>query len=309
MARGGAAAREGHEHEPQTGDAHDHDATGLGAPVLEPSAATKKEIERRRKSLLRFWLLVAAASAAFIPYVWWDAGLVAERFVLTALMGAVAVILGIFGVSQYCKVNLLTLYEKGIAPPFKPGFTFHRAMDLRIPFTDFERVEVEDNDIDRKELAEQVYFRFVFHYAKGGRLQILPTILGRDPSREQLTSFFGSLKEALGTSIPDRVELRKVFPDGRRPVAAISSRALRVRVGAELREFRWSAIRKLRLRPAKPGTGKSFDTFDVMLDGGWQALDAARIPELKKADLLTFIEEILRVARALKVEILQEKGA
>jgi hypothetical protein len=308
MARGGARGG-GHSHGAQTGPAHDHDDTGLGAPVLEPSAATKREIERRRSSILRFWGFVAAASAAFIPYVWWQEALEPSRLPLTALMGATAAALALFGYLQYCKVNLLTLYEKGIAPPAKPGFSLDRRMDVRFPFTDFARVEVEDNDIDRKELAEHVYFRFVFHYPSGARLTLLPSILGRDPSREQLTSFFGALKEALGSSIPDRVELRKVFPDGRRPAVAVSSRALRVRVGGELREFRWDAVSKLRLRPARPGTGRSFEMFDVLVGGRWQELDAARIPEIKKADLLTFIEEVLRIARSMKVEILQEKGA
>jgi hypothetical protein len=277
--------------------------------VLEPSAVTKREIERRRRSVLRFWLLAAALSAAFVPFVWVDPGLSGERLALTGLMGACAALLGLFGYLQFCKVNLLTLYEKGIAPPYKPGFSLKRQMDLRVPFTDFERVEVEDNDIDRKELAEQVYFRFVFHYKAGGRLQLTPTILGRDPTREQLTAFFGALKEGLGSSIPERVELRKVFPDGRRPAVAVSSRVLRLRVGAEMREYPWAAIAKLRVRPAKPGTGRSFDAFDLLIDGSWQKLDAGRIPELRKADLLTFIEEILRIARALKIEIVQEKGA
>lgn len=308
MAKGPPVGGGGHGHEPQTGPAHDHDGTGLGAPVLEPSGATKAEIQRRRASVLRFWLIVAALSAVFIPYVWSQAALDNERLPLTALMASCAAALAVYGYLQYCKVNLLTLYEKGIAPPFKPGFSFKRSMDLRVPFTEFSKVEVEDNDIDRKELAEQVYFRFVFHYQKGGRLQLLPSILGRDPSREQLVSFFGALKEALGGSIPDRVELRKVFPDGRRPAVAVSSRALRLRVGPEMREYPWAAIKKLRLRPAKLGAGHSFDTFDILIGTEWETLDAHRIPELKKADLLTFVEEIVRISRAMKVEILQEKA-
>ncbi len=305
IAKGGAP-REAHGREPQTGPAHDHDQTGLGAPVLEPSAATRNEIERRRTGILRFWVGAGAASAAFIPFLWTQSMPGADRLVLTAIMGACAAALAAFGYFQYCRVNLLTLYEKGIAPPVKPGWSMHRAMDFRVPFSDFERVEVEDNDIERKELAEQIYFRFVFHYANGSRLTLSPSILGRDPSREQLTSFYSALKEALGTSISERVELRKVFPDGRRPVVAVSSRSLRLRVGAELKEYPWAAVRKLRLRPAKPGSGRSFDTFDLLVGERWESLDAARIPALRKADLLTFVEEILRIARALKVEILQE---
>lgn len=303
LAKGGRAAS---RREPQVGPAHDHDQTGLGAPVMEPSQATRKEIARRRASMLRFWLLVALLSVGFVPYVWTQPMPDGDRLLLSAVMGAFAAAVGLYGYVQYCRVNLLTLYEKGIAPPWKPGLKFDASMDFRVPFTDFSRVEIEDNDIDRKELAEQVYYRFIFHYKSGGRLVLGPAILGRDPSKEQLTSFYGALKEALGASVPDRVELRKVFPDGRRPVAAVSTRSLRLRVGAELREFPWEKVKKLRIRPAKLGSGQSFDQFDVMLGERWLALDARRIPELKKADLLTFIEEILRIARAMKIEILQE---
>lgn len=305
IARGGGA-KAASPHEPQVGPAHDHDKTGLGAPVMEPSPATKAEIERSRRAQLRFWLIVAGLSALFVPYVWTQPMPSGDRLALTAVMASAAASVGLFGYVQYCRVNLLTLYENGIAPPMKPRLSLSASMDFHAPFTQFARVEVEDNDIDRKELAEQVYFRFVFHYKGGGRLVLGPTILGREPSKEQLVAFYGALKEALSKSIPDRVELRKVFPDGRRPVAAVSSRSLRLRVGAEFREFPWEKIRKLRIRPARLGTGASFDQFDVMLGEQWTLLDAKRIPELKKAELLTFIEEILRIARASKVEILQE---
>ena len=304
IARGGAARAS--PAEPQVGPAHDHDKTGLGAPVMEPSPATRKEIERRRAGMLRFWLLVAALSAAFVPFLWTQSMPDGDRLVLSAAMAGFAAVLAFFGWVQYCRVNLLTLYEKGIAPPVKPGFSLDPSMDFHAPFTGFSRIEVEDNDIDRKELAEQIFFRFVFHYEDGHRLVLGPSILGRDPSKEQLTSFYSALKEALATSVPDRVELRKVFPDGRQPVAAVSSRSLRVRVGADLKEFPWERIKKLRIRPAKLGSGRSFEQFDVLLGERWMKLDAKRIPELKKGELLTFIEEILRVARALKVEILQE---
>jgi hypothetical protein len=304
MARGGAA--KGHGREPQTGPAHDHDNTGLGAPVMEPSAATKAEIQRRRASMLRFWALVSLISAAFVPYVWIQAMPLGDKLVLSVAMGGVAAALGLFGYTQYCRVNLMVLYEKGIAPPVKPHMSFDRAMDYRVAFADFARVEVEDNDIDRKELAEQVYFRFVFHYKDGRTLELGPSILGRDPTREQMLSFYGGLKEALGGSAPEVVELRKVFPDGKHPVAAISSRTLRLRVGGEVREFAWGKISKLRVRPAKLGSGRSFDTFDVMMGEDWTKLDATRIPALKKAEFLTFMEEILRIARASKVEIVQE---
>lgn len=304
LARGPAAKRA--PQGPQVGPAHDHDQTGLGAPVMEPSPATRKEIERRRSGMLRFWLLVAAVSGAFVPFLWTQSMPGGDRLTLAAAMGGLAVLIALFGWVQYCRVNLLTLYEKGIAPPIKPGFSLDRSMDFRAPFTSFSRIEVEDNDIDRKELAEQVFFRFVFTYKDGRRLVLTPSILGRNPAKEQLTAFFSSLKEALGTSVPERVELRKVFPDGRQPVAAVSSRSLRVRVGAEFKDFPWDRIRKLRIRPAKLGSGRSFEQFDVMIGEAWMRLDAKRIPELKKGELLTFIEEILRIARALKVEILQE---
>ncbi len=291
---------------PQVGPAHDHDKTGLGAPVMEPSPATRKEIGRRRAGMLRFWLLVAAVSAAFVPVLWTQSMPDGDRLVLAAAMGGFAAVIAFFGWVQFCRVNLLTLYEQGIAPPVKPGFSLDPSMDFHAPFTSFSRIEVEDNDIDRKELAEQIFFRFVFHYEDGHRLVLMPSILGRDPAKEQLTAFFSALKEALGTSVPDRVELRKVFPDGRQPVAAVSSRSLAVRVGADLKDFPWQRIKKLRIRPAKLGSGRSFEQFDVMLGEVWLKLDAKRIPELKKGELLTFIEEILRIARALKVEILQE---
>jgi hypothetical protein len=302
----GAAARAPSPHEPQVGPAHDHDQTGLGAPVMEPSKATRDSIEARRRTQLRFWLLLALLSAAFVPYVFLQTMPGDDRVVLAAAMSSAALLCALFGYLQYCRVNLLTLYEKGIAPPMKPHLTFDRSMEFHVPFTEFTRVEVEDNDIDRKEMAEQIYYRFVFHYKDGARLVLTPAILGREPSKEQMTAFFGALKEALGGSIPDRVELRKVFPDGRRPVVAVSSRSLRLRVGAELREFSWAQVKKLKIRPAKLGSGGSFDQFDLLIGDRWLALDARRIPELKKADLLTFIEEILRVARSLKIEILQE---
>jgi hypothetical protein len=304
MARGGAPT--GHGREPQTGPAHDHDNTGLGAPVMEPSAATKAEIQRRRASMFRFWALVSLVSAAFVPYVWVQAMPQGDKIVLSSAMGGVAAVLALFGYTQYCRVNLMVLYEKGIAPPVKPRLSFDRAMDFHVAFAEFARVEVEDNDIDRKELAEQVYFRFIFHYKDGRTLELGPSILGRDPTREQMMSFYSGLKEALGGAAPDLVELRKTFPDGKRPVAAISSRSLRLRVGSELREFPWGKIRKLRVRPARLGSGRSFDAFDVMVGESWTKLDAARIPALKKAEFLTFMEEILRIARASKVEIVQE---
>jgi hypothetical protein len=273
---------------------------------MEPSPATKSEIERRRKSVLRFWVGLGAVSALFVPFVWAVPMADSDRLVLTVLMGAFAGVVVVRGYLQYCRVNLLTLYEKGIAPPVKPHLTWSPAMDFHVSFADFARVEVEDNDLDRKELAEQIYFRFVFHYKDGPVLAMGPSILGRSPSKEQMVAFYGALKEALGNSVPSTVELRKVFPDGRRPVAAVSSRSLRLRVGGDVREFPWERIRKLRIRPAKLGSGASFEKFDLLMEGDWLSLDAGRIPELKKSDLLTFIEEILRIARALKVEILQE---
>ena len=273
---------------------------------MEPSAATKAEIVRRRGTVLRFWGALAVLSALFIPYVWSTPMADGERVVLSAVMGIFSTIVAVRGYLQYCRVNLLTLFEKGIAPPVKPHLTFDRSMEFRVPFTAFSRIEVEENDIDRKELAEQIDYRFVFHYKDGRRLVLGPAILGRSPSKEQMIAFYGGLKEALGNSVPDRVELRKVFPTGKRPLAAVSSRAVALRVGAEFREFPWAAIRKLRVRPAKLGSGASFDAFDVLMDRGWVKLEAARIPEMRKADLLTFIEELLRIARALKVEILQE---
>lgn len=273
---------------------------------MEPSAATKAEIKRRRGTVLRFWGALAVLSALFIPYVWFTPMADSERAILSAVMGSFSVIVAVRGYLQYCRVNLLTLFEKGIAPPVKPHLTFDSSMDFRVPFTAFSRIEVEENDIDRKELAEQIYFRFIFHYADGGRLVLGPTILGRDPSKEQMVAFFSALREALGNSVPSAVELRKVFPDGKRPTASVSSRSLALRVGSDMREFPWERIRKLKIRLAKPGSGASFERFDILLEGDWLSLDAPRIPELKKGELMTFVEEILRVARALKVEILQE---
>jgi len=308
IARGQPAATPGsghggHDHE---GEGHDHDETGLGAPVLEPSAATKDEIRRRRQGLLRFWIILGAASAAFAPLLWLQDLTAQQRVPLAALFVAVGLFIAVRGYVQFCRVNLLTIYEKGIAPPFKPRATFDSSMDFHVPFSDFARIEVEDNDIERKELAEQVYFRFVFHYGDGHRLEMGPAILGRDPSKAQLAAFYDTLKEALGKSVPDKVELRKVFPDGRRPAVSVSARSLRLRVGQQVKEFPWERILKLRIKPARSGSSGNFDKFDVQLEGGWVHLDAALIPTIRRTDALTFLEEILRISRARKVEILQE---
>jgi hypothetical protein len=273
---------------------------------MEPSPATTREIEERRRSLLRFWVTLGVVSALFIPVVWVGAAAAGEAVVVVLLMAAFSASLIVYGYLQFCRVNLLTIYERGLAPPFKPKLSWSRAMDFRVPFEGFTRIEVEDNDIDRKEMAEQIDFRFVFHYPDGRRLVLGPSILGRSPSKEQQNVFYAGLKEAIGKAVPDRVELRKVFPDGKRPVAAVSSQSIRLRVGAQLREFPWKGIEKLRIRPAKLGGGGSFEAFDVLTQSGWTNLEAGRIPALRKPDLLTFIEEILRIARARKVEILQE---
>src|SRR6266699_718536 len=150
IARGGGA-KAASPHEPQLGPAHDHEKTGLGAPVMEPSPATKGEIERSRRAQLRFWLIVAALSAAFVPYAWTQPMPGGDRLLLSAAMGSAAALLALFGYLQFCRVDLLTLYENGIAPPMKPRWSLSPSMDFHAPFTDFSRVEVEDNDIDRKE--------------------------------------------------------------------------------------------------------------------------------------------------------------
>src|SRR5213593_4090611 len=85
IARGGAPRSET-PHEPQLGPAHDHDKTGLGAPVMEPSAATRKEIEGRRATVVRFWIVFGAVSAAFVPALWLGDLPNADRSALSAVM-------------------------------------------------------------------------------------------------------------------------------------------------------------------------------------------------------------------------------
>lgn len=292
--------------EPQLGPAHDHDGTGLGAPVMEPSPGTVAEIRGRRVALLRFWALLAAVSGAFVPLVWALEITPASRLALTAIFGGGAFLLALRGYLQYCRVNLMALYEKGIAPPVKPHATVSRAMDFKVPYTDFARVEVEQNDLERKELAEEMFFRFTFHYEDGARLVLEPSILGREPSKEQVKAFFDAVRESLGNSVPDRVELRTVLPDGRRPIASVSSARLGLRVGAQVREFAWDRIGKLRIRPARSGSASNFETFDIMVDSEWIRLEASQIPRLNRRDAMAFLEEVMRVSRARRVEVLQE---
>jgi hypothetical protein len=273
---------------------------------MEPSKGTADEIGRRRVGVLRFWLLLAAVSGVFVPLVWVLDYAPGDRLVLTALFGLGAVMLALRGYLQFCRVNLLTLFERGIAPPMKPHVTFRSAMDFQVPYTDFSRVEVEHNDLERKELAEHMFFRFTFHYADGARLVLEPSILGRHPGREQLKAFFDAVKESLGNTVPERVELRTVLPDGRRPVATVSSARLGLRVGPRLREFAWERIAKLRIRPARSGSPSNFETFDVLVDSDWVRLETSQIPHLNRRDAMTFLEEVIRVSRDRRVEILQE---
>ena len=206
---------------------------GKGGATHEGFAVfnTVAEIRGRRTALLRFWLLIAATSAAFVPVAWLMDLPASDRTVLTALFGAGAVLVALRGYTQYCRVNMMALYEKGIAPPLKPHATLSPAMDFRVPYGDFSRVVVEHNDIERKELAPEMFFRFTFTYKDGVRLVLEPALLGRNPAKDQVKAFFDAVKEGLGSTIPDRVELRTVLPDGRRPVATVSSSRLGLRVG------------------------------------------------------------------------------
>lgn len=305
MSRGPSGGAHGHG-EPQLGPEHDHDDTGLGAPVMEPSPGTVAEIRARRVALLRLWVLIAAASAAFVPVVWVLEFPDGDRLVMATVFGAGASLIGLWGYLQYCRVNLMALYEGGIAPPIKPRPTLSSAMDFRVPYTEFDHVVAEQNDLERKELVEEMFFRFTFVYKDGGRLVLEPTILGRSPAKEQVKAFHDAVKEGLGKTIPDRVELRTVLPDGRRPVASVSSSRLGLRVGAQQREFPWERIGKLRIRPAKSGSPSNFETFDVMLDSEWVHLEASQIPRLNRRDAMAFLEEVMRVSRARRVEIVQE---
>jgi hypothetical protein len=290
----------------QLGPAHDHDNTGLGAPVMEPSPGTVAEIRARRTALLRFWVLVAAMSAAFVPAAWvWDLP-AADRLLLTAIFGGAAALVALRGYLQYCRINLMALYENGIAPPLKPHPTLSRAMDLRVPYSDFSKVVVEHNDIERKELAEEIFFRFTLTYADGGRLVLEPSILGRGPAKDQLKAFFDAVKEGLGKTIPDRVEVKTVLPDGKRPVATVSSARLGLRVGPQVREFPWDRIAKLRIRPARSGAASNFEAFDVLVGSEWVHLETSQIPRLNRRDAMAFLEEVMRVSRARRVEIIQE---
>ncbi len=288
----------------QLGPAHDHDQTGLGAPVMEPSPGTIAEIRARRTAVLRLWVILAAASAAFVPLsVLIGAG---DVLTLSAVFLGAAAILALNGFLQYCRVNLMALYEKGIAPPWKPRVSLSTAMDYRVAYTDFSFVVVEHNDIERKETAEDMFFRLSFTYKGGRRLVLEPSILGRAPEKGQVKAFYDAVKESLGTTIPDRVELRTVLPDGRRPVAVISSSRLALRVGAVMREFPWDRIGKLRIRPAKSGSPSNFDAFDIMVGSDWVRLEATQIPRLNRKDAMAFLEEVMRVSRARRVEVLQE---